>query len=273
MAVAFVQHHTTGIVTAAGTSATFDLATAVPAGRLIVAFVSVDNLSATTPTVTAGSRAAGETAAWTMIAFHNSSQASAAGAVRGEMWAIVTTVTWPAGTYTFTLSGSVTKKVVLVSEFSGATATVRGTPGTATAFAGNAIALTSGTALVAGDLVLAAATFETNVTLTGDTDTLNGPWSTPNKREDTGSSSTSAVASLAQYKIVTATGHQQFAPTGASDCGVCVVALTPAAVTGGRPKAYVGGSWQQKPGKVWTGAAWVEKPWKVWTGSTWKTVT
>lgn len=41
----------------------------------------------------------------------------------------------------------------------------------------------------------------------------------------------------------------------------------------GRPKAYVGGSFQKKPGKVWNGTAWVEKPWKQWTGTQWKTVT
>ncbi len=42
---------------------------------------------------------------------------------------------------------------------------------------------------------------------------------------------------------------------------------------GGRPKVYVAGSFQQKPGKVWNGSAWVEKPFKTWTGSAWKTLT
>lgn len=45
--------------------------------------------------------------------------------------------------------------------------------------------------------------------------------------------------------------------------------------TTGRPKAYVAGSFQKKPGKVYMGVGpgFVEKPWKQWTGSIWKALT
>jgi hypothetical protein len=45
--------------------------------------------------------------------------------------------------------------------------------------------------------------------------------------------------------------------------------------TTGRPKAYVAGSFQKKPGKVHMGVGpgFVEKPWKQWTGSIWKALT
>lgn len=43
----------------------------------------------------------------------------------------------------------------------------------------------------------------------------------------------------------------------------------------GRPKAYVGTSWQKKPAKVYIGGQWVEKPMKRWdsSSSTWKAIT
>jgi hypothetical protein len=41
----------------------------------------------------------------------------------------------------------------------------------------------------------------------------------------------------------------------------------------GRPKAYLAGSWQEKPGKVYVaGTGWVEKPWKWWDGTGWKLI-
>jgi hypothetical protein len=50
------------------------------------------------------------------------------------------------------------------------------------------------------------------------------------------------------------------------------VAVATVGAPTGRPKVYVGGSFQTKPGKIWTGSAWVEKPWKRWTGTEWKTL-
>ena len=48
--------------------------------------------------------------------------------------------------------------------------------------------------------------------------------------------------------------------------------IVPAVVTGGKPKVYVGGSWQPKPVKVYLAGSWQEKPMKRWDGSQWKPV-
>lgn len=40
----------------------------------------------------------------------------------------------------------------------------------------------------------------------------------------------------------------------------------------GKPKAWTGAAWVEKPVKYWTGSTWVTKPMKAWTGSTWKPV-
>lgn len=43
------------------------------------------------------------------------------------------------------------------------------------------------------------------------------------------------------------------------------------AYIGGSAKAYISGSFQAKPAKIWTGSAWVQKPVKRWNGSSWVT--
>jgi hypothetical protein len=51
------------------------------------------------------------------------------------------------------------------------------------------------------------------------------------------------------------------------------VVKTIGAPIGGRPKAYVTGTWQKKPGKVYIGGQWVEKPFKKHNGTTWVPIT
>ena len=48
--------------------------------------------------------------------------------------------------------------------------------------------------------------------------------------------------------------------------------IVPSVPVGGKPKVYVGGSWQPKPVKVYLAGSWQEKPMKRWDGSQWKPV-
>jgi hypothetical protein len=113
------------------------------------------------------------------------------------------------------------------AEFSGAAVTQRGTAGTGTSTGGTPSAATSGTALVAGDLVLGGATFETNAAATDDTDTTNGSWSAGNKTNTSGSTAATNISVVLQHKIVTASGAQTYNPTGANDAGSAVQAVIP----------------------------------------------
>lgn len=231
MAVTHVADHTGGTSTTSGLQVTATLASNVAAGNMLVITVAADNLSSTTPTVTLISTPIGETATWSQLAAHTSDSATAAAACVGEMWGIVTTQQWnSAATITVTLSGSVVAKCTTLTEFAGCTVTKRGTAGSGTSSAGTPTATTAGTTPVTGDLVLGVGSCEQNVAMTGDSDTLNGSWSTALTKATTGGGSAANMSTLLQYKIITAGGNQTFNPTGASDSGCAVVAMVPTVV-------------------------------------------
>jgi hypothetical protein len=221
----YIQDHTSG-TSGSGTSVTVTLAGNVPAGNLLAVWVGFDNLTASTPTVSSLDKPGGESATWARVAQHNSSIATAAAGVRGEMWVIRVTQQWDSGTVvTATLSASPPKSCATCREFTGVFATLRGTAGTNTSTGGTPSAATSGTALVAGDLVLGGATFETSTTPSDDADTTNGSWSAGLIGSATGGASAAQVRSIQQYKVVSATGVQTYNPTANSDSGAAVVAL------------------------------------------------
>lgn len=233
MTIAFVQSHGGDKQVASGTGLTGSNATgvAVPAGQLIVFWVLFDNTGTSTPTVSSVSDAGGNT--WARIASHDSSSATSAGGVRGEMWASLLTNDWPIGAaISVTLSAAVLKRILLPPlEFSGASATLRGTAGAGTSTSGSPTSTTAGTAPASGDLVLGGGSFENNAAPTGDSDVSNGSWSTALTDFTTGGGAATNVAGCVQYKIVTGGGNQTYNPTGASDSGAAVVALQPAAPT------------------------------------------
>jgi hypothetical protein len=201
-------------------------------GNLLVARIVFDNTSATAPVVNSIAKPAGETNSWVRIAQFDSSTATAGSGVRGEMWAILTTVVWPASsTYQITLSAAVTAKACQLREYNGASTTIRGTAGTATSTTGVPAPITSGTAPVAGDLVLGFAGWETRTTATQDTThTLGGAWAAGSDFGTSGSSAATNVEGLGSWKVPTVGGQQQYAPTCTStDSGACVVVLVPAA--------------------------------------------
>lgn len=230
MAVAFVQNHTVGSSNTSDAVVVATIATTdVAVGNLLVAWVSFNNNSATTPNVSSISTMAGETNSWVKIVEHDASNTSATAAVRGELWGITTTVAWTTGTsVTATLTDVNARKTILLQEFSGVGTLIRGTAGTGTSTTNTPTASTSGTALVAGDLVIGAASFETGTAGSDDTDTTNGSWSAGlTHYAGTTSASTSNIRSIMQYKIITATGVQTYNPIGGSSSysGAVVVAL------------------------------------------------
>lgn len=230
MGITFVLDHNVGSATS--NTPTFILADAVPAGRVLVVFAGFDNTTATAPAVTSIDVPVGETASWVLLSGARvlaGATATAGSGVIGEMWAIKTTQTWPSGTIvTVTLSASV-KVALLPKEFSGAVTTLRGTTGTNTSTAGAPSAATSGTALVAGDLVLGGAVGESSGSFTTDADTTNGSWSTILNAHVGGGASAAQVEACLQHKIVTAPGVQTYNPAGlsAGDAGAVIVSLQP----------------------------------------------
>lgn len=230
MAVSFVLNHNTGSATSA--TPTFTLAGDVAAGNVLVLFAGFDNSGSNLPTVSSIDTPAGETASWSLLTGARvaaNATATAGAGVIGEMWAIKTTQQWPSGTtVTVTLSASV-KVALLCKEFSGALKTLRGTSGTGVSTAGAPSAVTSGTALVTGDLVVGGAVCENSASYTTDIDTTNGSWSTILNAHVGGGAAAAQVEACLQHKIVTATGVQTYNPAGvtANDAGAVIVSLVP----------------------------------------------
>jgi hypothetical protein len=245
MAVTHVQSHTGGTDKTADTDCTFALSANVASGNTLVVAFAVDNFagsSGTLPAVSSISTPAGETASWVKLGYFDApTVATGAASVRGELWAITTTQVWNSGTYTGTITISVsrTAKAAAVEEFSGLTTTIRG----GSAVSGTSLAgapTATNTSALSGDLVIGASMWETGTAPTGDSDTTNGSWSTLNGVGSTGGVDLSNVYAAIQYKITTATGSQTYNPTGVStDSGVVVAALVPAA---GTPNGTVSGS-------------------------------
>ena len=229
MSVAFVRHHTTGVdTTTATTTVSATLVTAnVPIGNVLVTWISFNNSTGTTPTVLNFSRMTGETNNWFRIARHNSSDIASNSGVISEMWAIKTSIIWTSGiSVTATISESKAVKTLLLSEFSGVEVVVRGVVGSGTSTGSVPTASTSGTALVTGDLILGAASFEYDGAIIEDSDLINGSWSAGSVITS-GLGTTYSICAILQYKIITATGVQTYNPVHSTttDSGAVVAAL------------------------------------------------
>lgn len=229
----FIQTHTSGTA-GSGTAISCTLAAAVPAANLIVVFFGFDNTSATAPTINTVSKPGGESATWVRQASHNSSSATSAAGVRGELWAILTTVQWAQGTViTGTLSASPPKSTAVCREYTSVLNTLRSISGTGTSTAGTPTASSTGTAPVVGDLAVGAATFETSTNPTVDSDTTAGSWSTATIGSATGGGSAAQVRSIIQHKIVTGVNPQTYNPTQSSDSGAVIAVFQKNALTSG----------------------------------------
>jgi len=202
----------------------------IPAGTLLAIAFTFDNHASVTATVTSLSNGAGG-AAWTLTPVNGSGASTTAGSgiwLRAGYVVTATAIAPSATITTITFANAVVAKAAVVTGYAGASATLRGTSGSGTGTGGSASATTSGTALVAGDLVIGFIGAE-NTTITGDTDTIFGTWSTMvSIATSGGSGATNALAGI-QDKIVNATGSQTFNPIGGgADCAAQVISLQPA---------------------------------------------
>ena len=218
MAVAFKTSLGNGLATASGTTIAITTTAAIAIGDLVVVRWASDNLNATTPTATCAD--GGNTYTVLRQAAVN---ATAAAGVAGGMLASKATVARPtSSTITVTLSGSVAHRCVIAESFTGVENTTRvaavGATGTATAASAGATAA----GIVAGDLVLGHIANETRGTITGDTDTTNGSWSTQvTHRSATSGSDATCVSVAGQYKIPNAAGAQTYNVTAVGAEWVC----------------------------------------------------
>lgn len=82
-----------------------------------------------------------------------------------------------------------------------------GLTGNATTYAANTVSVTS------GHVIFGAASIETDDTITGDSDTTNGSWSTVSTILSDGGADAKAQSIVTQYKVVSSTGNQSWAAT------------------------------------------------------------
>lgn len=181
---------------------TFTKTTSV--GDILLCGISVDNLTATTPTVSTLVDSRGNT--WTQIVNSDAGTATAAGGVRLIVWQCTVTTAHQIGdTLTATLSGAVTAKSGAVLGLIGANGAAYGvTTGRGTAAQTGLVV----TAANVGDFIIGVGAFESNALPAGDSDTLNGTWSAIAGDHSTGGTSASNTAVGFQVKQVTATGNQ-----------------------------------------------------------------
>jgi hypothetical protein len=115
---------------------------------------------------------------------------------------------------TLTSNQSAVKRAAHAEGWTGVDTTLRGTVATGTSTTGSPSVATTGTALVAGDLVIGSVSFENSAQMTADADTLNGTWDAIVGTFTTGGAAATNVGTGTQDKVVTATGAQTFNPTG-----------------------------------------------------------
>lgn len=212
----------------AGSTVAITATANIPAGTFLILALSVDNITATTPTISSVSASGGGT--WTLLGSASSGATATAGAgIFLYAWRTLTTTQINSGSTitTITLSGSVTSKAAEVWGWDFVTNALRNTVVTATSTGGTPSAVSSGTAFVAGDLVIGIIAGEDNAVPTGDADTLNGSWSAIDGAASTGGNANTNTTIGMQYKYVTATGAQTYNPTTANDSIAMVFGVIP----------------------------------------------
>ena len=212
----------------AGSTVAITATSNIPAGTFLILGLSVDNITATTPTISSVTASGG--GSWTLLGSASSGATATAGAgIFLYAWRTLTTTQINSGSTitTITLSGSVTSKAAEVWGWDFVTNALRNTVVTATSTSGAPSAVTSGTALVAGDLVIGLIAGETNSVATGDSDTTNGSWSTIDGAASSGGNANTNNTIGMQYKYVTATGNQTYNPTTSNDSIAMVFGVIP----------------------------------------------
>ena len=161
---------------------------------------------------------------------NNDPGAANAGATVAIFVAPITTAMTTSDTVTINFSPNTTSKAAVIWEVvAGATEFPKylSNGGTTGSTANPSLASTS---ISSGDAVIYALAAESNATLTGDSDTTNGSWSTLyTTAGNTGTSATSMTVG-SQYKVTTGTGTQTWNTTlTSSDWGISYIVVDPAA--------------------------------------------
>lgn len=204
----------------------------IPAGTLLVMSYTTDNpASVTAPTLTPSS--AGGTAWNVRLAPVGSGVTTTAGSgIWHATWSCRTVSSIASGaTITTITQTSTVKKVAIINGWSGVSDVLRATVVSATSTAGTPSAVSTGTALVSGDIVVGTIGGENNAAPTGDSDTLNGSWSAAISVFTTGAGAATNVMAGLQNKAVTATGAQTYNATTAADSIASIMAFVPFATT------------------------------------------
>jgi hypothetical protein len=167
-----------------------------------------------------------------------SGTSSAAAGIVGAMFVGQVGTTWPAGDNLIVWScPTVTAKAMHVEHWRNLDSVRASSAGSGGGAAGSASA-TTGAALAAGDVALGMLCFEYGGgTITGDSDTTNGTWSTQLATVQTGTSGNATtrltyVSLTGQYKVVTGAGTQTYngsnSVTSSVDAVALVIGMVPA---------------------------------------------
>jgi hypothetical protein len=212
----------------------------IPAGTFLHVTGTWDNTTTVTaPTITC-STLGGTTATANHATPVGSGVTTTAGTgVWHTCFSAVTTTNIAVGATICTLtSNQSVRRAAHVHGWSGVNATPRGALATATSAVGTPSAVTAGTALEVGDLVVASVSVESNTQAAADSDTFNGSWGTAVGTQTASGLADTNVGTQSQGKIVTATGTQTYDPVSAtaSDTVACVYSVTTVESGGGVKK-------------------------------------
>lgn len=200
------------------------------AGDMVVVCIAADN-AGTQGASSISSVTDSKSHTYTQRAIQNQDPAAAsAGATVAIYTAFVTSAMTTSDTFTVNFSPNTQYKSAVVWK---ATAASTEFPkflsngGTVGSTANPSLASTS---IGSGDAVIYALAVENNATLTGDSDTTNGSWSTLYTDIGTGGTAVTSMRVGSQFKVVNATGVQTYNTTiTASDWALAYVVLDPAA--------------------------------------------
>jgi hypothetical protein len=206
-----------------GTTLVITTTANIDADDLVVVRVAGDNLSATTPTITC-TDSGGNT--YTSHAFDGQNATAAAGCVGAILATRATSSVASGGTITITFSGAITAKAAYAESFVGF---ANFSEITALAVSGASTSPSSGASasVSSGSLVVGLIAVESNASVTADSDTSNGNWSTQVLQiSAAGGTANTRVEAAGQYKITTGAGAQTFNGTITStDWVACLVAF------------------------------------------------
>lgn len=217
--------------TTSGTTLVLTFNIDLPRNTLLVMSLGYDNpASASNPTVTVPDVGG---AAWNLR--HTATSSGVTTTAGSGIWhatrSLRTTEAIPSGTtLTITWSSAVVSRAAYIRAFAGIRDSLRASAVTAISSTGAPTATTAGNPLQPDDLVIGTFTFESSGG-TGDSDTVNGSWSSLSggaQTANTGTALTSVMTGM-QWKRPTVSASQTYNPTSSvsGDSAVAVMAFIP----------------------------------------------